>query len=230
MPRFFFCVIFFMAGWLAQPVDLKADFLTNDSFELRLSSNFVSVLDTPFILDAWGAENSLVVTAENGVTPNDGLSMLRMSDDGLTVTQVVQRVDVSSFAEQIDAGNLRVDSFADFNVSSNVMNARAQIEVLYIPEMLTGSLLDSALGLSRTAAFLDSDPNSWQTLAINDSTVAVGTRSLLVHMFFTNDSLAGNPGYVDSTHLSVSTVPEPSCIGLSTILLTTGFSYRRRRS
>ena len=186
----------------------SGDLLSNDDFENDLGSTIANVNFSPFDLDAWGAESSFTVGPENGITPNLGIGMLRMFDDGLVATQVIQRVDVSQFAALIDSGDACVDFSVNFNAPDQPA-AQAGISVFFIPEMGADdtNVLDSQIGASTTTQVLDSNPATWETVSIEGTQVPANTRSIVVQLSFNNASLNGTPGYADTTSMCIVECP-----------------------
>ena len=207
--------------------------LTNGGFESPLGASFAAVLDpVPPTFGAWGAESGSVVGPENGITPFAGSSMLRLNGIGGVVTQVVQRVDVSSQASDIDAGQVLVSVEALFNAPDFVPAAVAGINISFINDgPFTDDFniaLSNSIGSATTSSVIDNDPLDWEPLSIDDFFVPAGTRSLVVEFNYSNASLGLDPGYVDAATLSITTVPEPSgCVLLTTLLL--GYLSRQHR-
>ena len=185
------------------------DLLSNDDFEEPLGSTIVNVLESPFDLDAWGGGSSLVVPAENGITPNMGSMMLRMSDPGVGFSQVFQRVDVSEFAALIDADGACVDFSANFNTVDG--GAVAGISVFFIPELddgLQDDLLSVDIGNpSVNTQTLDGNLGTWEQVAITGTKIPVNTRSILVQLTFQNNTMGGNTmdtlGYADTCSMCI---------------------------
>ena len=97
--------------------------LVDGSFEDNPLGGLIPVL-TNFTPDVWGVESATIYTGtQNGVTPADGVDMLRMTTDGLTATQAVQVTDVSAFASSIDNSLATFNLSAVFNVGSGVPDA-----------------------------------------------------------------------------------------------------------
>lgn len=69
--------------------------LVDPGFENNPLSTNIVVLGG-FVPDVWGVEAATIYTGtENGVTPAEGVNMLRMTDDFLVGTQAFQITDVS---------------------------------------------------------------------------------------------------------------------------------------
>lgn len=181
------------------------DLLSNDDFETEVASSVMNIVETPFDLDVWGGESSIVVGSENGITPNLGTGMLRMFDDGLTFTQVVQRVDVTQFADLIDNDNACVDFSANFNAPDGQMAPIAGISLTFITALngTETSLDDAMISQSVNTQSLDSNLATWESVSIEGTKVPVGTRSILVQLTFQNNTLNGLPGYADTTSMCI---------------------------
>ena len=183
-----------------------ADLLSNDDFESDLAGTLVSIVELPYELDVWGADSSFVVGAENGISPNMGTGMLRMFDDGLEFTQVVQRVDVSQFADLIDADGACVDFSCSFNAPDGMLTPVAGISLFFIPEISgdVGELFSAAIDSSLNLQSLDSNLGTWEQVSIEGTKIPVGTRSILVQLSFDNNTLNGMPGYADTASMCIN--------------------------
>ena len=182
--------------------DEECNLLSNADFEQPLAGGFLgSIFNFPYVSDAWGTENATVVGTQNGISPNSGTMMMRMEPDNGSVTQAMQRVDISEFAEQIDAGCSCVNFCAFFNTLEGGSGAFGGIDIFYIPGTLSGNLVDSSIGQSFGRINLDGNVDTWEKVTIENATIPVGTRSLLVQILFDNPSLNTNPVYADTSEL-----------------------------
>lgn len=205
-----------------------ANLLVDPGFEVNALTNYANVLtDFTTYQGVWGVENGLITGAENGVTPPEGVQMLRMDDDGLVTTQGFQVTDVTSYAGPIDAGSGVVTLTALFNVDTHVPAALGGVYIQFFSASNYGSQIGAGLAGPLS---LDNQVNTWEPASVT-TPIPVGTRWLLSQVYYSNASLIGNdgavhPGYVDAAILRV--VPEPGSLallgaaGLMTIL-------RRRR-
>ena len=184
------------------PGDEECNLLSNADFEQPLAGGFLSsIFNFPYVSDAWGTENATVVGTQNGISPNSGTMMMRMEPANGSVTQAMQRVDISEFAEQIDAGCSCVNFCAFFNTLEGGSGAFGGIDIFYIPGTLSGNLVDSSIGQSFGRINLDGNVDTWEKVTIENATIPVGTRSLLVQILFDNPSLNTNPVYADTSEL-----------------------------
>jgi hypothetical protein len=158
---------------------------------------------TPDLLTRWGIDSAIVVTAENGITPDDGLQMAR-ANSGLG-TDLYTLVDVSAMAADIDAGQLFADVSAFFNsVDPN--------EFYVSLRAFTGPFdIDPAdqFGDARSETLVsDDDLSTWDQASLTGYQVPIGANYLAlgVHTLFDVE----NPSYVDSAELTFSNVPEPA--------------------
>ena len=146
--------------------DEECNLLSNADFEQPLAGSFVGVVNSPYPTDVWGAESGTVVGPENSISPNTGATMLRMATDGNTVTQIVQRVDISAFAEQIDAGNGCVNFCTFFNIPSSGAGASGGIDIFYVSDPPSGILFDTAIGQSFSRIELDGNVDTWEKVCL----------------------------------------------------------------
>jgi hypothetical protein len=184
-----------------------ANLILDPSFEDNTAPftlpGLAGVVSPVFTPGFWGAENSTVVTAENNVMPRCDVQMLRMEDEGGTVTQAFQAVDVSADSICIDSGLARITLSAWLNT----------IETAGIPPVEGGVTLffyDCATCWGATVPYigtpisLDNNPSTWE-LSLVSGTIPPGTRWVLVQTGFSDATLLGRPGYVDCVELEVDT-------------------------
>jgi hypothetical protein len=204
-----------------------ANLLVDPGFEVNPLDNYLTVLnDFTTYEGVWGVENATITGLENGVTPPEGVKMLRMDDDGIVTTQAFQVTDVNSYAGVIDSGSATVTLSALFDVDSNVPAAAGSVYIQFFSAANYGSQIGTGVG---GPLALDSLDTTWE-LATVTTPVPVGTRWLVSQVYYSDASLLGNdgtihPGYVDAADLSV--VPEPATLGL---LLPGALAVLRRRS
>ncbi len=201
--------------------------LVDPGFELNPLTSYVNVL-TNFTTyqGVWGAENGTIVTTENGVTPPEGVKMLRMDDDGLVATQGFQVLDASAFAGPIDSGLATFSFSARFNVDQFVPAAVSSVHVQFFSAANYGSQI--GVGTNNSLS-LDGLATTWETASVGGA-VPVNTRWMLVQVAYSNASLLGtdgaiHPGYVDAAQFRV--VPEPATLGL--LVLGAVSMWMRRR-
>lgn len=193
-----------------------ANLLTDPGWNTPLTNpltSYLNVLGPPYTQDTWGDENSAVVAAQSGISPLEGNGMLRMNDDGLTVTQIWQRVSVSSFATQIDAGLTTADLSGWFNVPAGVSAAASRVRIGFINS--SNSEISGVTVTEATIGGIDSDPNTWQQISNLGSSIPVGTRILEAQFMYVNSTMQGQPGYVDAADMRLTVIPEPTAIALA---------------
>ncbi len=196
-------------------VTAQANLLVDPGFESNPLTTYTNVLSNfPGYVGQWGDEVSTIVTAENGITPAQGIRMLRMDDDTLSWTQTFQSTDVSVYAATIDAGGVPFNAGALFNAHPHLSAAVSSITIRFF----SAANWASQIGVPVTSVLtLDALPNTWQAnLAVG--TLPVGTRWLVTEVAYQDASLLGAdgsmyPGYVDAAELWVK-VPEPATLGL----------------
>jgi len=159
---------------------------------------------TADLLDRWGIDSAIVVSAENGITPDGGSQMAR-ANSGVG-TDLYTLVDVSSMAAEIAAGELFVDVSAFFNsVDPNEFHVSLRA--------FTGPLdfdFGDQLAPDESAALItDADPLTWEMASLTGYQVPLGANYVAVGLH--NDLFdAGNPSYFDSAEITFSNVPEPT--------------------
>jgi hypothetical protein len=204
-----------------------ASLLVDPGYEVNPLTSYVNVLtDFTTYQGDWGAENGTITGFENGVTPPEGVKMLRMDDDGLITTQAFQVTDVNSYAGLIDSGSATVTLSALFDVDAHVPAALASVYIQFFSAANYGSQIGTGLGGPLS---LDNLDTTWEAAAVT-TPVPVGTRWLLSQVSYNNASLIGDdgiihPGYVDAADLRI--VPEPTTLGLFSLGL---FALLRRRN
>lgn len=205
-----------------------ANLLNNPGFETNLLTTANNVLTNfPGFQGVWGPEAATIVTAENGVTPIQGVQMLRMVDTG-SYTQTFQITDVTASAGLIDSGGALVNLTAQFNVDKALSAALGVVSLTFFTTSTYASNIPPYLTASLT---LDTSPNTWQPISLTIP-VPVGTRWLLSQVAYQDATLLGidgvyHPGYVDAADTTISQIPEPATLGLLTI---GALALRRRRN
>lgn len=213
---------------LGLTADVQANMLVDPGYESNPLTTATNVLTNFSGFEGdWGVENALIVGAENGVTPIEGVKMLRMDDDGNVTTQGFQTTDISSLASFVDAGTATVTLDALFNVDAHVQAAAAGVYIQFFSANNYGSQIGTGMAGSLS---LDNSDATWESASVS-LTVPVGTRWLMSQVYYNDASLIGtdgiiHPGYVDDTNLRVT--PEPATICL--LALGAVGLFRRRRA
>ncbi|HVP12072.1 MAG TPA: hypothetical protein VMV94_12900 [Phycisphaerae bacterium] len=212
---------------VASAQSVRANLLVDPGFEVNQLDTAYNVLNFFSTYQGiWGVEAATISGVDNGVTPFQGVQMLRMVDDGLTATQGFQVTDVSSYATLIDSGGATVNLSALFNVDKAVPAAISAVYVQFFTGPSYGSQIGSPLSGGLT---LDISPNTWQTASLSGA-IPAGTRWLLSQVLYNDASLMGidglsHPGYVDAANLTIT--PEPA--GLGVLALTALALWKRWR-
>jgi len=207
----------------------NANVLVNPGFEINSLTTATNVLTNfPGFQGIWGPEAGTIVTAENGVTPIQGVRMLRMVDTG-SYTQTFQITDVTASAGLIDSGGAVINSSALFNVDKALSAALGVISVSFFTTSTYGSLIGSSPIASLT---LDTSDTTWQPISLS-SAVPVGTRWILTQVAYQDATLFGidgqyHPGYVDAADTTIGQIPEPATLGL--LALGGMMTFLRRRA
>ena len=202
----------------------RANLLVDPGFEVNPLDTAYNVLNFfPTYQGIWGVEAATITGVDGGVTPAQGLKMLRMVDDGQAgTTQGMQVTDVTSYAALIDGGGATVNMSALFN--ANLPAALGGVYVSFFSANYYGSLT----GFIGNTLTLDNTTTTWEPILVSGA-IPAGTRWLLSQVLYSDASLLGSdgvsyPGYVDAAELTI--VPEPtSVVGL----LVAGASALRLR-
>jgi hypothetical protein len=198
---------------MAIAVSANANVLVDPGFEVNPLDTAYNVLNFfATYQGVWGVENATITGVDGGVTPIQGVKMLRMDYTG-SYTQGFQITDVTSYAAIIDSGGATANLSALFNVDKNIPAALGAVGVSFF----TASNYGSLIGGSPTASLtLDNSNNTWQSILVS-SPIPVGTRWMLSQVAYNDASLLGidgnyGAGYVDAADLTI--VPEPATLGL----------------
>ncbi len=225
-------------GACAQASYTTGNLLTDPSFENNPLTNYVQILGPPYNTNTWGAEMATISGVSDGITPANGSLMLNMADDGGATTQAFQRVDVSPYSTDINAGLASVDASALFNVPHEVAAAVSGLHVSFYDSVHAFLGISSVGSASLSGGFVDSNVNTWQSLNVVAAPVPVGTQYIEVQFAYNNASMIdtqGIPrsGYVDVASLTLTAVPEPSSVVLVTVgavFLAVGARWRKRKA
>jgi hypothetical protein len=205
----------------------QANLLVDPGFEVNPLDTAANVLNNfPVYQGIWGVEAATITGVDGGVTPFQGVKMLRMVDDGQGgTTQGMQVTDVTSYAALIDSGGATVNMSAMFDAHPNLSAALGGVYVSFFTANYYGSLT-SFIGNTLT---LDNTPSTWEPISVSGA-IPPGTRWLLSQVVYSDASLLGSdgvsyPSYVDAAGLTIT--PEPtSALGL--LVLAATLSTRRR--
>jgi len=198
--------------------------IVDPGFESNPMIGYGLVLGPPYTTGVWSAENGLITGPASGITPADGVKMLELSDDGLVATQSFQLVDVTAYSTDISAGIVTVDASAAYNVPQDVATGTAAVNVGFYNA--AHGFISSAQTTSSVlpGGFVDSSPNTWQTLSVTGFPVPTATAYMLLQPLYANAGMvnsagAHRPGYVDHTALTLTAVPEPSTFLLAVLAM-----------
>jgi hypothetical protein len=194
-----------------------ANLLVDPGFEANPLYAYRTVLgDFPTYEGKWGAEVATITGAEGGVTPPEGVKMLRMVNDEQVQTQAFQVTDVTSYENDIDTGGATVNMSAWFTAPQAAYGA-------VVVQFFGGPDWDLPSTWIAQGLTLDSTPSTWERISVS-GTIPVGTRWMVSQVYYTDASLGSNPGYVDAADLTI--VPEPATLSL---LVLGGLAVLRRR-
>ena len=217
--RIFVFVVLAFAFTVAAP-SAKANLLVDPGFENNPLLSYSLVLNNFAAYQGrWGVEMASITGAQGGVTPDEGVKMLRMTDDELVVTQAFQVTDVTSYATLIDNGNGVIDLSARMNVDSGVAAAMGAVVI----QFFSSAVYSSEISHISNGLTLDTLPGTWETDSVSGA-IPVGTRWVASQVSYNDDSIGSAPGYVDTTELTIT--PEPATLS---VLALGGLALIRRR-
>lgn len=147
------------------------------------------------ILDRWMQEDAILVTGvqADGVGPFEGDGMLALSQTGGFASQVRQRIDVSSLAQEIDLG--LVTAVASGRVNASVAGTTGGSQVTAY------DAAQSTIGVVAGLIALNGDPSAWEPTSAS-LMLPIGTRFVEHEFQFPNSTLPpGETGYGDAAGL-----------------------------
>jgi hypothetical protein len=174
----------------------------------------------------WVDENADIVSAVAGITPFKGSRMIRLNETFLVASQISQYLDVSAWATEIDLGNVTIHLSAFFNTPSNSTGAGLSVGWANPPG--SDGIIRDRTFLQGRGLFLDDDPLTWE-LITTQAVLPVGTRFVFADFSGTNGTIPQG-AFVDETslHLESPSVPEPSTILGSLVVIGIGGAMKRR--
>jgi hypothetical protein len=200
----------------------RANLLVDPGFEVNPLDTAFNVLNFfPTYQGIWGVEAATITGVDGGVTPAQGVKMLRMVDDGLVATQGFQVTDVSSYAALINSGGATVNLSGLFTAGPNVPAALGAVYVSFFSANYYGSLT----GYIGNTLTLDNAASTWEPISVS-GIIPIGTTWLMSQVAYGNASLLGNPGYVDAAELTIT--PEPASVVGLLVVAATALRMRRR--
>ena len=171
----------------------------------------------------WGVGDAFgIVGAKDGITPLAGSNMLEHNTNLGVNSKVYQLVDISSYAADIDAGNVTADLAAFYNSVAATSGGLNLLGWASEPTDFSGFL--TLVGTINELT-LDADVSTWEEVALS-----VVIPSGIRYLAFGIHEPTGIPfAYVDSTSLdlTVTQVPLPGALTLFTLGLV-GLGVRRR--
>ena len=220
-----------------------ANIITNPGFETDESIPIFGGPGVPSTFGDWGGDLSEIVLTENGITPPDGVRMLRFDASGNTASPILgscdvhQLLDVSAFSVAITAGLATANASVWYNRVDGddqtdtrfklTIYALAGSPASYQTQLINGSWLDSSSGALNTDGNVETWEQANASLLLPVGTDFVGLRIMALENI-SNDGVEPefDGHYVDSTSLDVDVAPEPGMLGL---LLIGGLALLRRK-
>lgn len=172
----------------------------------------------------WGVGDGFSIRGnENGISPYSGNSMLAFDRASSSSLDIYQIVDVSSFASQIDSGNVTADLSVFFNSTSSTHFGLRLLGWASAPTSFSGH---QVLGGSVFSLLSDNDQQSWEQVGFSTQ-LPTGLRYLAFGM---HEPASAPTGYADnaSLKLHIADVPEPGSLSLL-VLGALGIAVTRRR-
>ncbi len=194
--------------------------------------------------DVWKGDYSSIVTSENGISPMDGIQMLKFqgtdfmssSEDGIGC-QVQQVIDLSSYKAMIETGNAILNTSAFFNriSSDDQTDTRFTLSISVWKgepdsyDWATWPTNPNLILIEEAEIYTDSNPITWEVNALefilSQETDYVAIQICAIENIY-NDSLYPEFDGHYADFVSLSIIPEPSTLlllGLGAII------FRRKR-
>lgn len=194
--------------------------LVRPGFEIDNIVPLSNIVNPNMSSGRWGVEQAVRdMGPTSGIIPHQGSWMLKMDDDGLTVTQAFQFVDISNRGNN---NTLEVEAW--FN-SDALAPLAADFGLRLDYYVDANSNFTTPMSLDGRRMVLDNDVTTWQGLFFR-STIPATANWVGIQVNFRNDSIGIRSGFVDSVSLVL--VPAPGSmlafgIGLASLVV------RRRR-
>ncbi len=180
--------------------------VTDPSYETQPLDTWGNVLGN-WIPNTWGAEQGAIVGAMSGVTPAQGVQMLKLDRIAGVSSQAGQVIDLTAYSALIDSGQAVLNLSALFNIEAGFAGAIGGVGVYtFTGPNQWGSHTDYFAG----SVTLDGSAPSWQA-AQASKTLLAGTRWIVAEVYYVNQTVPqGEFGFVDSVRAEV--VPEPATL------------------
>ncbi len=217
-----FCSLSLSAA--AGPIEVLVD----GGFEITSSPQGAQTSFTSGAYGGWAVGDAMsTATAEDGVTPYQGDTMLRFGTSGGSSSDLYQIVDVTAFGDDIDAGLVTANMSIFYNAPGVTTAGLRLLGWTSAPTSFSGV---SILGGAINNAAIDADINTWQQFTVNDIALTAGTR----YLGFGIHELTALPlAYADNASLEIAvvSVPEPTTVALLGMgFAGIGFARRRRKT
>ncbi len=220
-----------------------ANIITNPGFETEESISIFEAPGVPLTFGDWGGDLSKIVLSENGITPRDGVRMLRFDAAGSTADPILsscdvhQLIDVSAFSVAITAGLATANASVWYNrvEGDDQTDTRFKLTIYaltgspasYKTQLINGSWLDSSTGALNTDGNVETWEQANTSLLLPVGTDFLGLRIMALENIH-NDGVEPefDGHYADSTYLDIYVIPEPTALAL---LLLGGLALLSRR-
>ena len=240
-PHFFHIAIVAVVISFVDSVNVHATIITNPGFE---TFEFVGPAIASTFGD-WEGDRSAIVKTENGITPLEGIRMLRfdftfVNTAGSTSADIHTLIDVSAYSALISSGFAKADATAFFNRVS----VDAQTDTRFLIQVRALSGLPSGFPSGQLAngfaeVFTDNLASTWQA-ATAELLLPSNTSYLAIIVSATEDvfddvSFPEFDGhYVDNVSLNITAIPEPASIAIWSVIggigLIAGWRKHRRKT
>jgi hypothetical protein len=194
----------------------------------------------PATFGNWSGDLAAIVTAENGITPNEGSRMIRFTatfetGPGGISSDIWQLVDMSPFSAEIALGTATVSWSASFN---RVADIESEPQFAVSIRAFSGlpaafpTIANSPLASDVTFLMSDADPGTWETITTNlllpSETTYVAVLVAARETLSDSESNEFVGHYADQAQVQV--VPEPATLSLVGAGLAAAARSRKKKA
>ncbi len=219
-------VVCFLALLLLAAPQVQANLVTNSGFE---TSETTYGGGYPKVFGEWEGDVSQIVSAQDSITPMEGIRMLQFKASGYysggysSSSQIYQLIDVSHMEASIDAGLVTATASAFYNrVPGDTETDTRFTTSVRAHSGTPGVFNPSQPGLAASWSlilFSDSDLNTWEE-AVANLLLPAGTDYLSIELRADEDAFNDPSGteydghYVDNVSVTLTAVPLPAAVWL----------------